>query len=266
MTSTRPFVDKSIETANLHLPIGAGLVRVGPRQNFINQHFALGFDGFSLRLNCFKPRLNDFVGLVTSVVETFPHRVVGRTALVAGFPLIAHCAQRILLFATAHRFDQQCLGFDDQFFTNLIGTPALPTFKLARVGQCGMRGSFQLAVNIADVLFQRLPQVGCDFGGGLAMTFSHFMLQADNRFLHDGSGFFTQIFQNRRIHLWLDSTISAVAPGSGCAFPTQLAQFVSPHRHGWQWRRLVVGGFDSDGNSRLKRVPHGQQLTARSVE
>ena len=229
-----PLVDKAVQAANLHLPVGAGLVGIGPGQHFINQHLAFGFDGFGLRVDRLKPGLNHFVSLVAGIVKALPQRLVGRAALVAGFPLVPHHTQRILLLAATHGLDQQGLGLDDQFFTNLIRTPALPAFKLTSIGQGCMRSSFELAVNVANVFFQRLAQICCHLGCGFAVAFGHFVHQARHGFLHDGRSPFAQVFQNRRVHLGLGRTTGAVTADNRYAFAAQFAQFVSPHGHGGQ--------------------------------
>ena len=80
------------------------------------------------------------MGFVAGIVKTLPQRVVGRAALVRGFPLLAHVAQRVLLLAPAQRLGDQRFGLDDQFFANLVGTPALPAFELTSGGQRGVGG------------------------------------------------------------------------------------------------------------------------------
>ena len=151
VTSFAPLVDKPVQAANLQLPVGAGLVRFSPGQHFVDQDLAFSLDGFGLLLDRLQPHFHDFVSLIAGIVKPFPQSLVGCAALVAGFPLVAHHTQRVLLFATPQWLGQQGLSLDDQLFANLVGTPALPAFQLTRVGQCGVSGGFEFAVNIADV-------------------------------------------------------------------------------------------------------------------
>ena len=81
-----------------------------------------------------------------------------------------------MLFAAAHWFDQQRLGFDDQLFPNLVSTPALPAFELTRSRQRRVGGGFKRAVNIADVLLQGHAQFSGNLGCGFAVAFADFML------------------------------------------------------------------------------------------
>ena len=137
-----PFVDKPVQAADLQLPVSAGFVGFGPGQHLIDEDLALGLDGLGLLLDRFQPHFHDFVSLIAGVIKTLPHRLIGCAALVAGLPLVAHHTQRVLLFTPTQRLGQQRIGLDDQFLTNLVGTPALPAFQLTSVGQCGVSGSF----------------------------------------------------------------------------------------------------------------------------
>ena len=140
VTGLAPFVDKAVQAADLHLPVGVALVGFGPGQHFIDQGAALRLGGFGLLFNGFQPDFNHLVSFVAGVVKALPQCVVGRAALVAGFPQVAHGAQGFLLLAPAHGFGRQQLGFDHQFFANLVGTPALPAFEFAGGRQRGVGG------------------------------------------------------------------------------------------------------------------------------
>ena len=154
MASFAPFAHKAVEAADMVFPVGVGLVGFGPGQHLVNQHAALGFGGFGLFLGFFQPGLDHFVGFVAGVVKAFPQRVVGRAALVAGFPLLAHGAQRFLLLAPAQRLGQQRFGFFDQVFSDLIGAPALPAFELSGNRQGRMGGCFQRVWNMTHMNFE----------------------------------------------------------------------------------------------------------------
>ena len=149
-----PLVHKAVEATDMVLPVGVGLVGFGPGQHFVNQYPPLGLGGFGLFLGFFQPGLDHFMGFVAGVVKTFPQRVVGRAALVTGFPLLTHGAQGFLLLAPAQRLGQQRFGFFHQVFTDLIGAPALPAFELSGDGQGRMGGCFQRVRNIAHMHFE----------------------------------------------------------------------------------------------------------------
>ncbi|MCY1164621.1 hypothetical protein D9M73_45030 [compost metagenome] len=266
VTGFAPFLNKTIEAADVLLPVGIALVGFTPGQHFINQHLALGLGGFGLFLDGFQPGFDNLVRFVAGVVKTFPQGMVGRAALVAGFPLLAHVAQGVLLLAPAHGFGHQCFGLDDQLFADLVGTPALPAFEFAGSRQRCMSCGFELAVDVAYVFLQCLTQVSGDFGRGLAVAFGHFMFEFLDGFLHDGGGLFAQVLEHRRVN-----------PGLGwaCALPgrrrssgqaTCHAQLVGPHGHSRQRRSCIVGGLDGRCNRALEGVPHRQQLAARGVQ
>ena len=127
------------------------------------------------------------MGFVAGIIKTLPQRVVGCAALVRSFPLVAHHAQAVLLLATTEWLGNQRFSLDDQRFADLVGTPALPAFKLARGRECGVGSGFQLAVDVAYIFFQGLTQISGNFGCGLAVAFTHFMFQFGKRRLHDGA-------------------------------------------------------------------------------
>ena len=218
MTGFAPFFDKAVQAADMVLPVGVVLVRLAPSQHFVNQFLTLGFMNLCLLLDLFKPGFDHFMGFVAGIVKTLPQRMVGRAALVAGFPLLAHDAQGVLLLAPAQGFGDQRFGLDDQFFANLVGTPALPAFEFAGGCQCGVRGGFQLAVDVADVLLERMTQVSGHLGRGFAVAFGDFMLQFGERFLHDGGGLCAHVIQDRRVHLDFGCARWLAAIGSGLTF------------------------------------------------
>ena len=174
-----PLGHKAIECADVELPVAVagGLHAFMPGSHGIDQHLAFCFDGFALGLDCLQPGFNGFVGFVAGIVKTLPQRMVRNAALVGGFPLLAQVAQGVLLFAPAQGFGLQGFGFGEQFFTNLVGTPALPAFELTSGGQCGMGSGFESAVNVAHMLLEGLAQFSGNAGGRFAMAFSDFMLQ-----------------------------------------------------------------------------------------
>ena len=272
MTGFTPLVDKAVEGADVLLPVGVvvGFEVIAPGQHFIDQHAALGLDGFSLFLDGFQPGFDHLVGFVAGVVKTLPQRVVRRAALVAGLPLLAHDAQRVLLLAPAHGLGHQRFGLDDQFFADLVGTPALPPFELAGGRQGGVGGDFELAVDVADVVFERLAQLGGDLGRGFAVAFGDFVLKLGQRLLDDGGRFLAQVFQHGGVEFGLGRTrrlaVSAVVLALGRDDAARRTQLVGPHRHGGQRRSDISAGLDGDADGGLKGVPHRQQLAARSIE
>ena len=140
MPGVLPFFNKAIQAADVHFPVCAGLVSIGPGRDFVDQQLALGFDGFGLLLDGFQPGLDHLVGFVAGIVKALPQRMVGRAALVRCFPQVAHVAQRVLLLAATEWLDQQRLGLADQLFANLVCTPALPAFQFTSSGERGMGG------------------------------------------------------------------------------------------------------------------------------
>ena len=213
-----PFFDKTVQTANMVLPVSAVFIGFGPGQHFVNQCLALGFVGFGLLLDFFQPGFDDLVGFVAGIVKTLPQRVVGRAALVRGLPLLAHVAQRVLLLAPAQRLGDQRFGLDDQLFANLVGTPALPAFELTGGGQRGVGGGLQFAVDVADVFFQRMAQVSGDLGRGLAVAFGDFMLQLGECLLHGGRSFGAQLIEHGRVYFDLGRARGLAAISAGHLF------------------------------------------------
>ena len=260
-----PLVHKAVEATDMVLPVGVGLVGFGPGQHFVNQHAPLGLGGFGLFLGFFQPGLDHFMGFVAGVVKTFPQRVVGRAALVAGFPLLAHGAQRFLLLAPAQRLGQQRFGFFDQVFTDLIGAPALPAFELSGDGQGRMGGCFQRVRNIAHMHFESGAQVGGSLGGGFAVAFGDFGFELGERSLHGFGGLGAEFGQDCRVQLHLGCAGRFVAGDSARLgiLATRAAQFVGPHRHGRQWGAGIFRGRHRHRQSGLKSLPDGQQLGAR---
>ena len=175
------------------------------------------------------------MGFVAGIVKAFPQRVVGRAALVAGFPQLAHGAQGFLLLAPAHRLGQQGFGFFDQIFTDLVGAPALPAFQFAGGGQGRMGGGFQRVGDVAHMHLEGGAQVGGGLGGGLAVAFGDFGFELGQSGLHGFGGFGAEFGQHRRVKLDFGCAGRLVAGGSACfgGQATRAAQFVGPHRHGW---------------------------------
>ena len=205
------------------------------------------------------------MGFVAGVVKAFPQRVVGRAALVAGFPLLAHGAQRFLLLAPAQRLGQQRFGFFDQVFSDLIGAPALPAFELSGNRQGRMGGCFQRVWNMTHMNFEGGAQVGGGLGGGFAVAFGDFGFELGQRSLHCFGGLGAEFGQDCRVQLDLGCAGRFVTGGSA-RFSGQAAgaaQFVGPHRHGRQRRAGIFRGRDRHRQSGLKSLPDGQQLGAR---
>ncbi len=263
-----PFFNKAVEAADVMLPVGVALVRLGPGQHFINQLATLGLDGFGLLLDFLQPGFNHLVRFVAGVIKPLPQRVVGRATLVACFPLLAHGAQRVLLLAPAHGLGNQGLGFGHQLFTDLVCTPALPAFQLASGGQGRMCGCFQRMVNIANVFFQGLTQIRRRLGGGFAMAFAHGLLQIGQRGFYSGGGFGTHFLHHGRIQLDLGRTRGLVACSriAGMRRAAGTAQLVSPDRHGRQRRSGVFGSRNGQSERSLKSLPYGQQLATRGIQ
>ena len=260
-----PLAHKAVEAADMVLPVCVGLVGFGPGQHFVNQNAALGLGGLGLFLGFFQPGLDHLMGFVAGVVKTFPERVVGRAALVAGFPLLAHGAQRFLLLASAQWLGQQRFGFFDQVFTDLIGAPALPAFEFTGGGQGRMGGSFQRVRDVAHMHFEGGAQVGGSLGGGLTVAFGDFGFELGERSLHGFGGFGAEFGQDCRVQLDLGCASRFVTGGSARLgiLATRAAQFIGPHRHGRQWRAGIFRGRDRHRQSGLKSLPDGEQLGAR---
>ena len=268
VTRGRPLLDKTVEAADLVFPVGVALIRLGPGKHLVNQQPALGLDGFALLLDFLQPDLDHLVGFITSVVKTFPHGMVGCTALVAGFPELAHGAQRVLLLAPTQWLGHQrfCLGH--KFFANLVGTPALPALKLTGSRECRMGGCLQRAVDIANIFFQRLAQLGGHFGGGLAVAFGHFMFEFGQSCLHKSCRFFAHLLEQGGIDFGFGRTcgLSARCRVAATRRTAHRAQLVSPDRYRRQGCSCVFGGGNRQCQRGLESLPHGQQLATRRVE
>ena len=256
MPSVLPFFDKTVQAANVHFPICAASICGSPGQYFINQHLALGFDGFSLFFHRFQPGLNHFVRLVARIIKALPQRLVGRTALIGGFPQIPHVPEGVLLLSPAQRFEQKCFSLADQFFTNLVCAPALPAFQFTSSRQCGMGGCFKRAVDVANVLLQRATQFSRYFGGGFAVAACYFMLQPGNSFLDESGRLFAHVFEYSGVDFGFGWTgfLRRSRPAAGGA------QLFGPHRYGWQRRSVIFRRFDRYSQRGLKCTPNGQQL------
>ena len=59
------------------------------------------FQGIGFQL--FQPGFHDFMGCIAGLVKAFPQAMVGHTALVGLFPLLAHGTQSFLHFSPAQR-------------------------------------------------------------------------------------------------------------------------------------------------------------------
>ena len=159
-----------------HLGGGAGAP-----DRYLGNQCQTGFtvDGvFSLDL--FNPGFHHGVGLVAGVVKTLPQGVVGHATLVGLLPLLAQGAQGFLHFATAQSLAfgafEQAFSLGNQFFAQLVGTPALPAFQLARRSQRRVGLVFQLVVNQLAVFFQRIAQGIGRARTGFAVAFTDFLL------------------------------------------------------------------------------------------
>ena len=258
MPAVLPFFNKAIQTADVHLPIGVCFVGICPGRHFVNQQLALGFDDFGLLFNGFQPDFNHLVSLVAGVVKTLPERVVGRAALVGCFPQVAHVAQRVLLFSASQRLDEQRFSLANQFFADLVRTPALPAFQLAGSRERSVGSGFELAVNISDVLLECVTQLGCDFGSGFAVPLADFMFQFGNCGLYSSAGFFPHVFEHSRVDF---GSCRAHVLLRRC-HAARSTQFVSPNMHSRQWRSAVNRRLDRHAQCCLKSLPHCQQLAA----
>ncbi len=152
----------------------------GPGIDFFNQGQALGPVFGRLGLDLLEPDFHHFVGFVAGVVKAFPQTVIGHPALVGLFPLVAQGAQAFLHLASAHGLTfgalEQAFGFGHQFFTQLVGAPALPAFQFAGGGERRVGLVFQLVVDDLAEFLERVAQGGGGTGTGFAVAFSHFLL------------------------------------------------------------------------------------------
>ncbi len=182
MAAFAPAVTKLMQDAVETLPVVVqrGGVGGGPGVDFFNQGQALGTVLSRLGLDFFKPDFDHFVGFVAGVVKTFPQTVVGHAALVGLLPLVTQGAQAFLKFAAAHgltfRALEQALGLGDEFFAQLVGTPALPAFQFTCSGQRRVGLVFEFVVDDFAEFFERIAQGIGSTGTGFAVAFANFLL------------------------------------------------------------------------------------------
>ena len=263
VTGFAPALGKSVQFTHLGFPVGALGVRCGPGLQLFDDGEALGLVGIGLLAHLGQPGFHHFVGFGAGFVKPFPQRVVGLTALVGGFPLVAQAAQGFLHLAPTHalafRGLQQRLGLGHQLFTQLIGTPALPTFQLSRLRQRSVRTGFLLGGHQTAVALEHGAHIGGRFGCGLAVAFGQLAFEHGQCFVQIGRHAGPLLLGGLRVMCGFFSGHASVhAAGS--------TQFVSPHGHGGQ-RRLRVGvGGHGLGQGGLKGVPHQLQLVARSLQ
>ena len=184
MTTIAPAVGQAVQGAGKSLPLmrlSARFVGGGEGLDVFDEQQALGFVFGGLSLDFFQPGLDHFVGLVAGVVKALPQRVVGHAALVGGLPLLAQGAQGFLHLAAtvglAFGHLQKRFRLAHQLFAQLVGTPALPAFQLARSGQRGMGLVFQRMVDQLAVFLELVAQLSRRFGRGLAVAFAYLLLQ-----------------------------------------------------------------------------------------
>ena len=113
--------------------------------------------------------------------------MVGHAALVGLLPLVTKTAQGFLHLAATDRLTigalEQAFSLAHQLLTNLVCTPALPTFQLTRGRQSGVSLIFKLGINQLAELFQGVAQACSGTGAGFAMAFAHFLLNGGQRCL-----------------------------------------------------------------------------------
>ena len=180
MASVAPAVTELVQDAVEALPVAVtrGAVFFGPGVEFGNQGQALVamFHRFGFEL--VQPCFHYFVRCVAGLVKAFPQGMVGHATLVGLLPLLAHGAQCFLHLAPANglslRALEQTFGFDQQLFAQLVGTPALPAFQLARSGQGGLGLIFEFVVNDFAKFFECLAHGIGSARAGLAMAFAGF--------------------------------------------------------------------------------------------
>ena len=182
VTGFAPAVAKLMQDAVETLPVvvfGGGILR-RPGLDLFNQRQALGLVFNRFGLDLFQPGFDHLVGLVAGFIKTLPQRVVGHAALIGLLPLLAQCAQAVLHLAPTDGLAfgalEQPFRLGDQFFAQLVGTPALPAFQFTGGGQRRVRLVFQLVVNQAAKFFQRVAQRSSRTGAGLAVAFSNLLL------------------------------------------------------------------------------------------
>ena len=214
-----------------------------------------------LGLHFFKPGLDHLVGFVAGFIKTLPQRVVGHTPLVGQLPLIAQATQLVLHLASANgltfRALEQALGLGHQFFAQLIGTPALPAFEFTRGHQRRVGLGFELVVNQAAVVLERLAQGVGRASAGLAMALAHFMLQLGQHPGHMGRGLGADL----GVDLGLGRCRHRLQRNAA-----RNAQLIRPHRHLGQRCGRVLGRGDGERQGVLERLPDQLQLGLRIVQ
>ena len=254
-----PALLEAVQAAKVLLPIGIGLLGLGPGTQLVHQGAALRAAGLLLFTGFFQPGLDHLVCLVAGFVKALPESVIGRAPLVAGLPLFAQGPQGLLLFAPAQGFVDQGLGFGQQLFPYLVGTPALPTLEFTGRAQSGVGLGLQGTVQVAGMLLEGLAQVGRGLGGGLAMAFGQLGLQYGQRGRHDLAGGGTLLGAGSRIGLGTNRFFCR-------GLPTASPQLVGPDGHGRQGRSWVGGRGNGQGQGRLEGLPDRQQLGAGRVQ
>ena len=183
VTRFPPAVAKLVQDAVEAFPVIVQRCGVGraPSFDFFNQRqtpcLVLGRVG----LHFLQPGLHHLEGLVAGFIKALPQAMVGHAALVGLLPLLAQRAQVFLHLATAQLMAwlafEQAFGFGHEFFTQLVGPPALPPFEFTGGSQRRIGLVFELVVNHPAKFLERVAQGVGGTRAGFAVAFSNFKLQ-----------------------------------------------------------------------------------------
>ena len=257
VASLTPAISKLVQHAAKAFPVVVQRdpVGLGPGLDFLDQGQALGTVLGRLGLHFFEPGLDHLVGFVAGFIKALPEHVVGHAALVGQLPLFAQATQEVLHFATANGLAfgtfEQALGFGHQFLTQLVGAPALPALEFTRCHQRRMRLGFELVINQATVVLERLTQgIGCT-SAGFAMALGHLMFQLGQHFCHVSSGFGA----NFGVHFGF-----GLRHGRLQRQTSRQTQLIGPHRYLGQGRCRVLGGGNGECQGILESLPNQLQL------
>ena len=173
-----------------------------------------------------------------------------------------------------HHFHQR-LGLRDQFQTDLVGTPALPAFELARGRQGRVHAGVEGSVQVATMHLEHLAQAGGCAGRRLAVAFGHFLFHRFEHFEHGLGGLLAQGLALGRVHPGCTRCRSLCGGTRGTVtgsrfscggLATVATDVLGPDRHRRQVRLCIVPCTAGGLQGGIKRLPDSAQLHAGRLD